>query len=670
MKKLIFLLISIGFLIPGYSFAATQNIHIEWTYDYPPVEDSILAGYYFYKEGVKVCTSNSSTSRAMDCSFESEPGTFAFTQTAFFSDGYESPHSAPYILTLNSLSEPTIEDTSPLPTIEDTSPIDVTNTIIATQGTPVLQMELGELEIDNNWVRVEFSSQFINPVVVVGPPSTNGTAPCVTRLKNITSTGFDIRIQEWNYLDGNHTKETVSYLVMEQGSFTLDDGTMVKAGRFNSNDTAFQTVQFDTAFTVAPVVMTSIATFNEEDTVTGRLYNISTTSFEHKTQEQQSGNTHGNETVNYIAWEPSQNSIGDISVIVGKTQDEVTDRWHTVDYGKQFINLPIFFGTMQSYDGSDTSSIRYENKTYSEIQVKVEEEQSADDETTHTSETVGFFLFSQSTDNESVNQVPAPQIELGELEIDNNWVRVEFSSQFINPVVVVGPPSTNGTAPCVTRLKNITSTGFDIRIQEWNYLDGNHTKETVSYLVMEQGSFTLDDGTMVKAGRFNSNDTAFQTVQFDTAFTVAPVVMTSIATFNEEDTVTGRLYNISTTSFEHKTQEQQSGNTHGNETVNYIAWEPSQNSIGDISVIVGKTQDEVTDRWHTVDYGKQFINLPIFFGTMQSYDGSDTSSIRYENKTYSEIQVKVEEEQSADDETTHTSETVGFFLFSQSTANK
>ena len=108
MKRLILPLISLFFAMPGYSFAATQNIHMEWTYDFQPVEGRILAGYYLYKEGVKVCTSNTPTDRVMDCSFESDPGSFDFTLTAFSTDGYESLHSTPYFFTLA-----TVENTPP-----------------------------------------------------------------------------------------------------------------------------------------------------------------------------------------------------------------------------------------------------------------------------------------------------------------------------------------------------------------------------------------------------------------------------------------------------------------------------------------------------------------------------------------------------------------------------
>lgn len=105
MKKIILLLISLGLLIPGYSFAATHNVHLEWTFDYQPIEGRTLAGYSLYKEGTKVCSTDTPTDRSMDCTIESEDGTFDFTLTAFCSDGMESPHSASYTFALTATPE-------------------------------------------------------------------------------------------------------------------------------------------------------------------------------------------------------------------------------------------------------------------------------------------------------------------------------------------------------------------------------------------------------------------------------------------------------------------------------------------------------------------------------------------------------------------------------------
>ena len=56
---------------------------------------------------------------------------------------------------------------------------------------------------------------------------------------------------------------------------------------------------------------------------------------------------------------------------------------------------------MQTTDGPDTASLRWDNRSTTGIQVKVEEEQSRDSETTHTSEVVGYFAFGSNTPDTS-----------------------------------------------------------------------------------------------------------------------------------------------------------------------------------------------------------------------------------------------------------------------------
>ena len=83
-----------------------------------------------------------------------------------------------------------------------------------------LSIEFGEVNIDHNWTYVSFTESFIDPIVVAKPASYNGADPSVVRIMNVDGNGFEIRIQEWDYLDGSHAIETTSYIVIERGSET------------------------------------------------------------------------------------------------------------------------------------------------------------------------------------------------------------------------------------------------------------------------------------------------------------------------------------------------------------------------------------------------------------------------------------------------------------------
>ena len=257
-------------------------------------------------------------------------------------------------------------------------------------------LEFGEVGIDHNWQTVTFDGAYTNPVVVANTATYNGSHQSTVRIRNVSSTGFEIRIQEWDYLDGSHTVETVGYLVMESGSHFLDDGRMIIAGQMDTDSTQFTDYLFPEAFVEAPVVMLSVNSFNESDAVTLRIRNIDTDGFQYKLQEQEvNDQTHAGEQVAYIAWEPSQGILDGIGAYeVGHTKDSMKAKFAAISFAQTFNQTPILMANMQSTDGGDTAVLRWQNKDSLGVEVKVEEEKSRDTETSHTTETVGYMVFS------------------------------------------------------------------------------------------------------------------------------------------------------------------------------------------------------------------------------------------------------------------------------------
>jgi Bacterial TSP3 repeat len=610
-----------------------------------------------------------------------------------------------------------------------------------TQGT----VEIGEVSVDHNWKRVAFNDTFIDPVVVANPLSYNGGDPAVLRIRNVESTGFDIRVQEWDYLDGTHTTENVSYIVMERGSYILEDGTKVEAGKFDTDTTgSFGWVDFSQTFNQVPVVTSTVSSFNEEDAVCSRLKNINTTGFDFCMQEQErNSQIHITETISYIAWEPSSGTVGNLTFEVNKTDDVITHNLQTIVYNETFMATPVFLADMQTTDGNDTANLRRQNKDLYGIDIKITEEQSRDSEINHTTEVVGYMVFAKidicidtdgdgltdddeiniygtdpnnpDTDGDGINDGdevefwgydwdmdfdndgiinlldsdadgdgfsdgtekdegfdpgdpnsnPAFPLEIGEVSVDHNWKRIEFNDTFIDPVVVANPLSYNGGDPAVLRIRNVESTGFDIRVQEWDYLNGTHTTENVSYIVMERGSYILEDGTKVEAGKFDTDTTgSFGWVDFSQTFNQVPVVTSTVSSFNEEDAVCSRLRNIDTTGFDFCMQEQElNSQIHTIETISYIAWEPSSGTVGNLTFEVDKTDDVITHNLQTIVYNETFMATPVFLADMQTTDGGDTANLRRQNKDFYGIDINITEEQSRDSEINHTTEVVGYMVF-------
>jgi hypothetical protein len=301
-----------------------------------------------------------------------EGATYYFAVTSYNTQGEESPYSAEVHVTI------------PVTDQADAAPP-------AAPGFPVL--EAGEAQLNHTWLWVPFSRKFSDPVVVAKPASANGSDPATVRIRNVTADGFEIRIQEWDYLDGWHTMETVDYLAMERGTYRLADGTMVAAGKFASLTTTMSGTQyFSQSFNVEPVLVATVESFAGAGTIAVRLDNITATGFDFRLQEQEKNTQyHVSEDIAYIAWEPSSGVIDGIIYEVGLTGAALNHEWYTLVFNESFSQPPFLLADMQTTNGINTSSLRHRNKDEFSIDIKVQEETSLDAETWHVGETVGYL---------------------------------------------------------------------------------------------------------------------------------------------------------------------------------------------------------------------------------------------------------------------------------------
>ena len=101
-------------------------------------------------------------------------------------------------------------------------------------GGPQTQLESGSLSVGGTAVTVTLTNTYVSPVVVTTLQYANSTTPTVTRISSVTSTSFDVRLQ--NPSGGPLVTENVSYLVVEEGTWTID-GVAVEAQTYTSTVT-------------------------------------------------------------------------------------------------------------------------------------------------------------------------------------------------------------------------------------------------------------------------------------------------------------------------------------------------------------------------------------------------------------------------------------------------
>lgn len=276
------------------------------------------------------------------------------------------------------------------------------HTITNLQETALIY-DIGEIEIDHNWAQIVLENSFNNPAVIIGPPTTNGIDPIVVRLNNVTGQGFDVRLQEWDYLDGEHEMEQINYLVLEQGLSILQDGTKIEVGTFSAGSPE-EAIALQHSFENPPIIFTSIQSAMGNEAVTGHVTSVTSNYFSFKLNEQEANQQdHATETVAYLAWTPGAGSDGQISYESNVIADSATHDWLQVTLQNVFNSAPFIFTNIQSGNEKDTVTTRYRNQTTSGFEIKLEEEASYDQETNHQAETIAYLaLGSQFSSEETI----------------------------------------------------------------------------------------------------------------------------------------------------------------------------------------------------------------------------------------------------------------------------
>lgn len=158
---------------------------------------------------------------------------------------------------------------------------------------------------------------------------------------------------------------------------------------------------------------------------------------------------------------------------------------------------------------------------------------------------------------------------------ENAWQEVRLHRHYDNPVVVVGPPSYNGSPAGVIRVRNVRSNSFEVQMQAWDGQDqaGRVIHESAGYMVMEAGTWMLENGTRLQAGIIHEVNLGGK-VQKLKGFASRPMVMTQCMSAAGSRAVTTRLHKVGLSSFEVFLQEKEAGRKfHENEMVGFIAVE-------------------------------------------------------------------------------------------------
>jgi len=271
---------------------------------------------------------------------------------------------------------------------------DINGNIIGEYGTVSgCGADPAEKKDKNKWYTVSLYHNYSDPVVVATPLSYNGSEPAVVRISSVTSDSFKVRTEEWEYHNNKkHTAEDIPYLVFERGWHELPGGEKITAGTQDIDSSDTQVDISASSHLAPPVVLSSVITNNDDKTVTTRQRNITSIDFYIKLQEEKAGESHNIETVSYIALDSGDYDDGYTLFQVG-IEDDIDDQWGTISFTDTGVD-PSFLASMQTTNGPDPASLRYQNLDTDSVEVFVEEEESTGDGMEHADENVGYVVLS------------------------------------------------------------------------------------------------------------------------------------------------------------------------------------------------------------------------------------------------------------------------------------
>ena len=255
---------------------------------------------------------------------------------------------------------------------------------------------------------------------------------------------------------------------------------------------------------------------------------------------------------------------------------------------------------------------------------------------------------------------------------------VRLPRSFENPVVIAKPlesTSTRSNSVNVatekrghTRIRNVQSNSFEIRVEEWSNQQSGHPAANVSYIVAEAGTTALDGGTKIDAGTTTLKEGPIKSVAFNQTLSGTPIAFTQPQTFNDPDAVSTRNQKIDSDGLEVFIQEDEAsgtdGNAHGEEKVGYIAIEAGDSELGETKLTAGKVSS-VDNNLQTINFGSAF---PAgFVADMQDSSGGQPAYLRYDNRKADSVDVRVEED-AAKDKDGHAATSVGYLAWDTNTA--
>jgi hypothetical protein len=274
----------------------------------------------------------------------------------------------------------------------------------------------------------------------------------------------------------------------------------------------------------------------------------------------------------------------------------------------------------------------------------------------------------------------AAKLEAGSVTVGGGGVTVTLVNNYVSPVVVCSVQYDNNTTPVVTRVTNVGSTSFDVYLQ--NPSGGGVSAENVSYLVVEEGTWTVD-GVRLEAQTYLStvtdenNSWVGEAQTYGQAYT-NPVVLGQVMTDNDplwsvfwcQGSARGNPPSASALRTG-KTVCEDTVVARADETIGFIVFEAGHGTIGGVefeALVGADTVQGVTNSPpYMYTFATSFASAPtVAVTTMAGVNGGNGGwaySYGSTLATSTTLYLAIDEDQIADSERSHITEQVGYVVF-------
>ena len=283
-------------------------------------------------------------------------------------------------------------------------------------------MTVQDTFVSPTWTRVDFQVPFASPPLVFVLPTSDGSDPATLRVRNVSTTGFEVVPTEASGTDGPHVAMPTAYLAVEAGTHTLPDGSRVYAYRHTTANfvsrslgSTWDTIPLPAGFVSAPTVLATLQTINNE---TGNppvtpaipflevaVRNVGTSSLQTAIEraEATNGSVVTSEDIGILAIEASR-TINFVDQFLSSIELQTIRSGNSIrgwdngcfltSFNSSFASTPIAVASMITRNGNNGGWLRRCSESSASIGLTVDEDTETDSERNHTSETAGIVAAS------------------------------------------------------------------------------------------------------------------------------------------------------------------------------------------------------------------------------------------------------------------------------------